>query len=354
MAEREYTKLTPMRQRRGFAVISSSRSNLWLGKDHLLCIETEGYTESYKRFYFRDIQAITLRKTVRMLTIGLVTGSFTAFFALITIGVSDEAAKWVFGVLTALCAVPFILNFLYGPTCACQLRTAVQTEDVPSLSRVRRARKVIARVRPLIAEAQGQLNEADIPQLMQDLATGANGPAGRAAMNDPNAPPVIARQSPGPVPEPLRHSRGTPHLVLAWLLLADLPVTLPYFFIEAGWLESVGLVLMLATVAAAIVAIVRQLRTNLPRGLKLLPWITLGSAAISLVVAIGYVFALAISQPGAMSDFSPMNDPVMLVMTMITTTFSVILGALGLIWVRRFRASQAAPSPPPAAGSPAS
>ena len=191
MAAREYTKLTPARQRRGFAVISSSRSNLWLGQDHLLCIETEGYTEGYKRFYFRDIQAITLRRTIRAQVIGIISGSLTGVFALVTLVADANATKFTFGIFAGVCATPFILNLILGRTCACQLRTAVQTEDVPSLSRVRRTRKVMARLRPLIAAAQGQLNVEEIPQRMQELATGATSPARRYFVDDPNAPPRI-------------------------------------------------------------------------------------------------------------------------------------------------------------------
>ena len=44
MAEKEYRKLTPPRRTAGFAIVSVTRSNLWLGRDHLLCIEAEGYT----------------------------------------------------------------------------------------------------------------------------------------------------------------------------------------------------------------------------------------------------------------------------------------------------------------------
>lgn len=169
MTEPEYIKLTPPRQRGGFAVVSSCRSNLWLAKDHVLCVETEGYTESYKRFYFRDIQAVTLRKTVRMLVLAIVTGSFTGLFSFIALTVDAIEATWIFGILAGICAIPFILNFLYGPTCACQLRTAVQTEDMPSMGRVRRARKVMNRLRPLIAEAQGQITAEEIPLRFQEL-----------------------------------------------------------------------------------------------------------------------------------------------------------------------------------------
>src|ERR1043165_7856356 len=116
MAEREYIKLTPTRQRRGFAVVSSSRSNLWLGKDHILCVETEGYTESYKRFYFRDIQAITLRKTNRSVILSAVLGCLPAIFGALTLVVSDVTGRWVLGTIAALFAVPFLVNLLYGPT----------------------------------------------------------------------------------------------------------------------------------------------------------------------------------------------------------------------------------------------
>jgi hypothetical protein len=188
MAEKEYTQLTPPRRQAGFAVVSVTRSNLWLGKDHLLSVETEGYTERYKRFYFRDIQAVIVRKTNRALIIGVVTGTLTALFVIFTVVSNAIEAKWVLGILAAVCALPFVVNLIYGPTCFCQLRTAVQTEDLPSLSRVRRARKVLQRVRPLIAEAQGQIAAEEIPTRLQTmLATAA--PAGIATPG--TAPPVV-------------------------------------------------------------------------------------------------------------------------------------------------------------------
>jgi hypothetical protein len=175
VAEKEYTKLTPMRQTRGLAVITSTRSNLWLGKDHLLCIETEGYTESYRRFYFRDIQAITLRKTNRMLILAIITGIFVAMFATFTLMVDDIGGKWTLAVVTFVFAIPFALNFVYGSTCSCELRTAVQTEKIASMGRVRRARKVIARIRPFIGEAQGQLMPEEVSARFQEMIAAQSG-----------------------------------------------------------------------------------------------------------------------------------------------------------------------------------
>jgi hypothetical protein len=74
------------------------------------------------------------------------------------------------------------------------LRTAVQIEELPSMSRIERARKVIARVRPLIAEAQGTLVPEEIPARMRELAEWppsgpATAPASAEAKTD--APPGI-------------------------------------------------------------------------------------------------------------------------------------------------------------------
>lgn len=168
MAAREYLKLTPLRRTAGFAVVTVTRSNLWLGSDHLLCVETEGFNETYRRFYFRDLQAITLRRTRRALVLGVVTGALTALFALLAIVVNDVTGRWILGILGGVCAIPFLVNLLYGPTCTCELRTAVQTEKVPSLSRVRRAHRVLNRIRPLIAEAQGQLTAEEIARRFQE------------------------------------------------------------------------------------------------------------------------------------------------------------------------------------------
>ncbi len=188
MAEKEYIKLTPPRRQAGFAVLSVTRSNLWLGKDHLLSVETEGFNERYKRFYFRDIQAFTLRKTNRALILGVVTGGLTALFGGLAFLTGAIEGRWILGILAVVCALPFVVNLIYGPTCCCQLRTAVQIEDVPSISRVRRARKALQRLRPLIAEAQGQIAVEEIPLRFQALLAAA-APAGRAAPG--TAPPVV-------------------------------------------------------------------------------------------------------------------------------------------------------------------
>ncbi len=196
MAEREYKRLTRRRSRTAFGIISTSRSSLWLGKDHLLCIDTNGYTESYKRFYFRDIQAVILRRTVVWHVMSVILAFIVGFFALIAILGHDVIIAWIFGSIAGLFALALLVNILQGPTCSFHLRTAVQVEHFPSVSRLRVARRALGRLRPLIAGAQGQLAPEEIPLLVRGLFTAsAYSPASsgspRYVVDDPNAPPRV-------------------------------------------------------------------------------------------------------------------------------------------------------------------
>jgi hypothetical protein len=200
MAEREYQRLTWSRRRPGIAVFTISRASLWLAKDHLLLIETNGYSESYKRFYFRDIQAMTVQRTNDRTIWSIVLAALGALLLVIGFAIQDTAALIVFAVLaTFLCVVPLIIVLAMGPTCRCQIRTAVQTEDLP-IGRVPRARRVLERLRPLITATQGQMTTEEIAARMQQLAAATAAPAQArpvAAMgasqviDDPNAPPRI-------------------------------------------------------------------------------------------------------------------------------------------------------------------
>jgi len=200
MAEQQYRRLTWARRRQsGFVVFTYIRSSLWLGQDHLLGIDSNGFTETYKRFYFRDIQAVTLRLTRRRLiwnwVLGVLIILFVAgwgFAAAVSLSTRwEELVPWV--VITLVLAIPLLMNRLLGPTCVCQLRTAVQTEELPSLCRLRQTRKILNRLRPLIAAAQGELAPEEIPARMQAWAD-ASAPAADSPLyvvDDPNRPPRI-------------------------------------------------------------------------------------------------------------------------------------------------------------------
>ena len=216
MPEKEYQRLTRARARSEFAVISMSRSSLWLGKDHLLCVDSSGYSETYKRFYFRDIQAVTTMVSRRKIfsnfwnwVLGI---PFVICAVVLTVGLVDIRHRplhpddyWGFLGWGIPCGIFFALLLtinLIGKACTCYLRTAVQIEELPSLDRVHRARKALARLRPLIVAAQGELTPEEISLRMR--ATAGTSPGTETAMtpeasiappttsHPPGAPPVIS------------------------------------------------------------------------------------------------------------------------------------------------------------------
>ena len=173
MAEMIYQRLTRVRNRTMFAFAATARTSLWLGPDHLLCVDTTNYTESYKRFYFRDIQAITVQATKRRAVWNWILGILTALCLALGIFNSLSAGVPLFtglfepGTIVSfvgflIFGIPLLVNNLFGRTCICQLRTAVQTEELASLARVRKARQVLEKIRPLIAAAQGELTAEEI------------------------------------------------------------------------------------------------------------------------------------------------------------------------------------------------
>lgn len=191
MAEKKYQRLTRARARNTFGVAFTSRSSLWLGEDHLLCVESNGYTETYKRFYFRDIQAITIRQTKRRLIWNWILGVLIAFcLASCNFGSllkSQPDVKTIVFLLIAIFifGIPLLFNNIFGRTCACQLRTAVQIEDLPPLCRIRQTRKVLEKIRPLIIAAQGQLSPEEIsPRVRETIQP--------APPQSKDKPPVIS------------------------------------------------------------------------------------------------------------------------------------------------------------------
>lgn len=182
MAEIQYQRLTWNRAK--FGISMATRSSLWLGPDHLLFVETTGYTETYKRFYFRDIQAISVRETG---TFAMVNGILGIIFgaAMIPILLSIRSGDgivifWLVFVLLLL-GLPLALNIIWGPTCTSFLRTAVQTQEMASLARVRKTRRILNRIRPLIAAAQGEISAEEVSARLRGIPVGTGVSGGTAA-----------------------------------------------------------------------------------------------------------------------------------------------------------------------------
>jgi hypothetical protein len=129
---------------------------LWEADDHLLLVQSHGYTEAYRRFFYRDIQAIVICRTKSGMVASLVFGLLAAALGVSAAFVAADAAipLWFFAGAFLFIA---LVSLLRGPTCRCTLRTAVQTQELPSLHHLRTARKTLRRIQPKIEAAQMEI-----------------------------------------------------------------------------------------------------------------------------------------------------------------------------------------------------
>ena len=131
-------------------------AKLYRAEDHLLQVISTGFTESYHRFYFADIQSITIRKTHLGKIVNAVLGAFMLIFSSLSFAPNAEAAA-VF--LVGLFGIPLVFNIALGPNCVTHIQTAVQRQKLSSLGRLRHARKALKILLPHIEAAQGELTE---------------------------------------------------------------------------------------------------------------------------------------------------------------------------------------------------
>ncbi len=128
-------------------------ATLWEGEDHLLFVQSHGVTEAYRRFSYRDIQAIVLCQTKNGLVTSIVLGVVAAAFGLGAV-FSATAVAIALGIVAGIFLLLALINLSLGPTCRCTLRTAVQTQELPSLNRLRSARRALGRIQARVNSIQ--------------------------------------------------------------------------------------------------------------------------------------------------------------------------------------------------------
>ena len=130
------------------------KATLWLASDHILSIDSHRFSEEYKRYYFKDIQAIVVRQTTGSTAMSkafdLVVAIVIVLLALAAWRFQSRIAAGIGGLIL----IQFVISKSLGPRCVCQLITAVSSDKLPSLNRLRTAEKALAIIGPLVQEAQ--------------------------------------------------------------------------------------------------------------------------------------------------------------------------------------------------------
>ena len=249
------------RRLRGLRWTPGSRSVLRLAHDHLLlCDYRTGFVERYKRFYFRDIEAFIIRRTQHWLVAMLIWGAIA--FVIFLLAVIWRWNITVTLVLEGICALFVIRHLIRGPSCRTHIQTAVQTDLLPMLKRVRKTDRILQSLFPLIEEAQGKMDQQTLAEAITTTPPPAPGPESSVSA-------AVATPSEGTV-VPARLSfvhLGTFALVVLNAIVA---------FWELKFSSTVSYVLLIVlfflSTLVAIFALVRQAKRPVHRAAAALIW----------------------------------------------------------------------------------
>jgi hypothetical protein len=331
-------------KKKGFVV---GYHTLWLGSDHLLQIYSRLGIEDYKRFYFNDIQAIITRKTAAGKIQNFVLGALAGLSALLAV-IAGGGWSVFWAVIAGVPALILLINYFRGPTCETYLMTAVQTEKLHSLHRIKITQPVMNQLRSLIEQRQGRFNPetANYP---------ASRPAGsRRPQTLPNANKQVHRQP--------RHEKGRVHLLLFALLVVEGLIAVIGFLFHHLFFNLMGSAIMMLLGICVVVALVKQHESNLKRALRTLTWAALGCVCFSFVT--GYIVSLelAFRHPEILRDqwelfklFSsttPWESPLMMTTSIVDLSSAAFIGIPGLIMLKNPQRTVPRSSPLPAAPAP--
>ena len=211
-------------QRRGFI----RGSSVWLGPDHLLAVASLRFREEYKRYYFRDIQALVIADSPRF---HLSTRAALIGYLWVVAFAATFASRYGPPVMGGL-GIALILAWIYVSatcSCVCRIHTAVSQDRLPSVYRVWTARKFLKAVEAEISKVQGSAE-----QLLTDAEAVSIGPPAAATDAAAATPPPVT-----PADEPRQTSLAF-HLLLAGLFADALWhwFTLQYTFRAAGLVSN--------------------------------------------------------------------------------------------------------------------
>lgn len=323
-----YTPL-PGRARRHFGLFYRESQRLYLAPDHLFVVTTSRYAESYKRFYFADIQGLFIQKSIAGAVLNLVLVLFATLFAAIgligwlQLGWSDLTAL-VYGIIAMLWVVGLLINTILGPTCDVQILTAVHEEPLTCLGRLYTARRVVEVLRRAVEGVQGR---AAITEKSLD----------EAAIRLNRAAHWHARRR-----RPQREEAVWPYSLFLSLTALDMAFNAVDYWYESSVLDVAGFLLFFAVATLALVLLIRQRHSDVPQGFRALIAFCLISFGVAIVLVVVMVFGFAVASESAEDLDSAMQRAEAVldrVLNSLNVLFDMVIVTIGtkflLDWRRR-------------------
>lgn len=326
-------------------------SSLWQGGDHLLYIKGSGFllpfTEEYKRFRYGDIQTLVISRRAGLWlgTLGYLTGLVLVggiAFGLLFTRDPDDVALLVttLGVplpLFILLLLLLVRHVILGPRCRLDIQTALKTERLVAVSRLHQGKETIARLAPLIRQAQ------------ERIPTAATSPGSEA----PGAKPVTTGTSPLRQPPLVR-----PAFLLAGIFAGALLLLLHFPH------TAVSALFLLVGIVAAVplqIALAGSVRRRAPETVRTALWLQLVTGGIITGLLAVFYVDQAINDPGltlgimgpleAFADIAILGGAAFYLAFLVAGLAHLGAAVFGLVQVGRWdRNLQSTRTPPPSSG----
>lgn len=276
--QREYERIPGRGRTLRAAYFHGERQRLYAAHDHLLVVRESRAEETYKKFYFDDIQAITLQSnperlilSILYLAILLVLGGLAIAFGRAA-ETDGPLVYTVFGTIMALPFLSFIWNLVQGPTCTVKLHTAVQVEALTALRRIGRATRSLELISTHIDSAQGSWDgDSAIAEL-------ENKPTVRATSYLPRQ---LDRKGPRTI-SAFMHRIG-----FGAVFASGIAIFIDFVFIH-DVKNIFDLIIFTISAFSLLIAAIRQLNSTIPVALKAWTWISLTTVCLVFVTFFVY------------------------------------------------------------------
>lgn len=263
----------------------TSNSFIWLAGDHMLVCEDSQFIEKYKRFYFKDIQALIVKRTINSLITSIVLFILTAG-SLWFLAHARKGWNIFWEILAGIEFFILMVNIVKGQSCLTYIQTAVQKERLKGIKRVKRVEKLLKSIGPLIRSFQGEID----PQLFEAQYEGLLEKAQKAQALQP--PPI--------------EQDSLLHTVLFFVFLIwSLLVGAVYLYSNVV-IYIVILVIYAILAILSIMAVVKQTRIKIKPAIRNWTWGALVVMVVSLIL--GYFtlcFAIGFTSTRASHDVDP-------------------------------------------------
>jgi len=302
--------------RSGFFVSHS----LWLSVDHVLSVRRNPFSESYRRYYFADIQAIVLTELPNLVA---PYGYVAALLLIVTTAALFYTRHPAWGIFSALVSLGTLLWSWRSADCSCYVQTSVSSEMLPSLRQKVNAAKTLALLKTEIEKTQGAVGSEVLEARPADTRSRR-----------------VASPKAG-----LRHSSGRLHWIVFALMvirgaLSSPPLlgvaSVPLNFATSG----VGMLVLLFLVLAAVQQRNSDLAGDVRRVIYTALVFDLVSGVGGFLVGINIAFRLG---PRATNHATIIANPALRALELLDLIGFCMLGLAGLILMWRHQRGSAPP-----------